>query len=905
MHLILHPILQNFIQLPLLPKYKQNPELYYKALINISIQLTTFNTTQLARCDREKWKELSKEYLGLDNYQSNIYYDTWSTIAKLVVQNKNLAAAEEEIKKSNKSLTGGSSNTINSINENKSKLKKKKSSNSSLSIDSSININKNMVEFDRNNFIWGWHFFLTFLFYQLIEVKEENHNEDVDLYIEINDNLENPHFDYNDNLKFWAKNLTKYLFLMNISHDKNNHDIRERIFDENGEFVESYESKIAIYALSANNCKAIDLVFLRIKESKNSVVLNKPMYDQNERDPVDYSKYGKLEQFLPCYNTSMASLAMIQNMTKVKEKPIEYLKIKEIQKWIIDKLVDTTQQFNNLYDKLDPFKPTPLISIKLLPIIELMCSEGGVIRGTFPPAFYMKESAKHSVNRHVILRNQTKKIIYIPPEYIENMHLHLQNLNHCEIYILTTVKSITVTNSHHCKCIFGCISSRLTLNTVQDIKFSACTEQATFEKCQDITAYLYIKKPSLVIGKDIHSLFVAPINSWYKDINKHIKQAQIQLSNGQKNQWNSLRLVWFDKDKIDQAVNEQCETVQSPKLNATISMPGNSKSREDDDDKDDEDDEEDNKEPEINIYHKMEKVLKIRKSDERLQEKIQKMFILPSEFYELFVIPIFNKKKKSSSRLNLKTYSINNLNNLEYDENYQHSSSIMTMETSSKSNHTNNNSSDQEDEVNRNTDANTDTEAESNSNAYAENDGEDKTDADFYPDINKKTDNIGTMPLINKKLEKEQSWSSKRSRSSIKIPKLNSEKSKGSITSKIKESSSSELPSIERKSKRHDDSKKSIYNKNILNKLPTEYYKSVMHNHEGHCIVHRILSDKSLMLHDKLDSNKESNNNDDDDNDNDEYNNRYKEDNYEESTEKISNIKDTEEDINALVRNDF
>lgn len=416
------------------------------------------------------------------------------------------------------------------------------------------------------------------------------------------------------------------------------------------------------------------------------------------------------------------------------------------------------------------------------------------------------------------------------------MHLHLQNLSHCEIYILTTVKSITMTNSHHCKCIFGCISSRLTLNTVQEIKFSACTEQATFERCQNITAYLYIKKPSLVIGKCIHALFVAPINSWYKDINKNIKQAQIQLSNGQKNNWNSLRLVWFDKNNFDQAVNEQYETIQSPTMTAagtseinknTMNCMPSQKQGQDQD-------------PEINIYHKLDKILNLKKSDARLQEKIQKIFLLPSEYYELFVIPIFNKKKKSNSHLNLKTYSINNLEKLEYDENYQHSSSIMSMEThASKSNNTN----------------------------------------------------------TNKKLVKEKSSSSKIGKTTSKTVT-----SKASI-SKKKEKSSSELPTIKRNGRgrgEEDDgegeeveeeeeeeyaenSKNSVYSKNVLNQLPSEYYKSVMHKHEGHCIVHRILSDKNLIYHDTENDNNKN----------------------EESTEKEKNAKETEEDINTLVRNDF
>jgi hypothetical protein len=652
----------------------------------------------------------------------------------------------------------------------------------------------------------------------LIEVKKESsdNNEVEDLYIEINDNLDNPHFDYNENLNFWARNITKYLFLMNILQDKSGGDnIRDRIFDENDQLIKSYDQIMGSFAVSTTNCKLIDLVFLRVKESRNSIVYNgksnEYLGDQKEDDPTYYSKYGKLEPFMSNYITSVASLAMIQNITKVKGKSVDYLKIKEIQKWLIDKLLETTQALNNLYDKLDPFKPTPLISLKLLPIVELVCSEGGVIRGTFPPAFYMKESSKHNVNRHVILRNQSKKFIYIPSEYIENTHLHLLNLNHCEIYILNQVKSITLTNSHHCKCIFGCVSSRLTLNTVQNIKFSACTEQATFERCQDITAYLYIKKPSLVIGKCIHSLFVAPINSWYKDINKHIKQAQIQLSNGQKNNWNCLRLVWFDKNNFDLAINEQYE--------ATTTKSETNKMKKDDDGKEEENEEnKENEEKEINIYHKLEKVLNLKKSDEHLQEKIQKIFLLPSEFYELFVIPIFNKKKKSNSQLNLKTYSINNLDNLDYDENYQHSSSIMTMDPSSRS-----------------------------------------------------KNNL-------KKTSK----------------KSNEEKSRERTISKnTRENNNEFLSADQNEDEEYDEgSKDSVYSRNILNKLPTEYYKSLMNKHEGHCIAHRILSDKNLIYQDK--DPKKIGDND------------YNHNNFNEERTEDENInKETEEDINTLIRNDF
>jgi len=817
MYLILHPILHNFIQLPLLPKYKKNPELYYNDLINLAIRLSQLSTGQLAKCEREKWEELSQEYLDLDEYQSNIYYDTWSTIAKLVVQNKNAALMEEETKKSNKSLAGDSSSNLlnNSSSKSKSKLKSKKSSlSSSSSLESFINMNETIVEFDRSNYIWGWPFFLTFLFYQLIEVKKESNNEVEDLYIEINDNLDNPHFDYNDNLNFWARNITKYLFLMNILQDKSSGDsIKDRIFDENDQLIQSYEQKMGSFAVSTTNCKLIDLVFLRVKESKNSIVYNgSKSNDQNEDDPVDYSKYGKLEPFMSNYITSIASLAMIQNITKAKGKSVDYLKIKEIQKWLIDKLLETTQNLNNLYDKLDPFKPTPLISLKLLPTVELVCSEGGVVRGTYPPAFYMKESTKNNVNRHVILRNQTKKFIYIPPEYIENTHLHLQNLHHCEIYILTSVKSITLTNSHHCKCIFGCVASRLTLNTVQNIKFSACTEQATFERCQDITAYLYIKKPSLVIGKCIHSLFVAPINSWYKDVNKQIKQAQIQLSNGQKNNWNCLRLVWFDKNNFDLAVNEQYET-------KTTNTDTNTMKKDEKESEEKESEKKESEEKEINIYHKLDKVLNLKGSDEHLQEKIQKIFLLPSEFYELFVIPIFNKKKKSNSQLNLKTYSIDNLDNLDYDENYQHSSSIMAMVPSSKS-----------------------------------------------------------MSNLNKTGKK-----------------INEEKSRERTA---KKENDHEFPSIDPNDDEEYDegSKDSVYSRNILNKLPKEYYKSVMNKHESHCIAHRILSDKNLIYQDK-DPKKIG--------DNCHNNNDYNNDFNEETTEKENNNKETEEDVNSLIRNDF
>jgi len=382
------------------------------------------------------------------------------------------------------------------------------------------------------------------------------------------------------------------------------------------------------------------------------------------------------------------------------------------------------------------------------------------------------------------------------------MHLHLQNISHCEIYILTTVKSITITNSHHCKCIFGCISSRLTLNTVQDIKFSACTEQATFERCQQITAYLYIKKPSLVIGKCIHSLFVAPINSWYKNINKNIKQAQIQLTNGQKNNWNSLRLVWFDKNNFDQAVSVQYENLPMEKNN-DANNPSKSMIQSQDDDQD----------SEINIYHKLNKVLNLKKSDSQLQEKIQKIFLLPSECYELFVIPIFNKKKKSQPKLNLKTYSIDNIQNLEYDENYQHSSTLETTKPNKK--------------------------------------GSSKKEK-----VMTKTKSGSKKSLVSK--------------SSEKLTKTKNKK---------------EIDDLEDNENEETDS---VYSKNILNKLPTEYYKSVMHKHEGHCIVQRILSDKNIMYHDNENLFNDNNN-----------------ENNEPLTEKDKEGEPTEEDINAVVRNDF
>ncbi|ORX53858.1 hypothetical protein BCR36DRAFT_21799 [Piromyces finnis] len=823
MILILHPLLRNFIQLPLLPNYNKNPNLFYDALINLSTRLSNFSTGQLANCEREVWKELANQYLDMDYYQSNVYYDTWSSIAKLVVQNKNLEELNAQIKKS-KSLNSRSNSTLNtsssdsSHKKNKGKSKKKLSPQTSVEL--LVNMNDETVEFDRSNYIWGWPFFITFLFYQLIQIKEENKSEIEDLYIEIHDNIEDPHFDYNDNLFFWIRNLNKYLYLMNCLLDKSNHDEEKyNYMNENGQLSDYFENRVPSTVISSTNCKIIDLIFCKVKECKNTIIYNGTENDslQDENDPIDYSRYGKLEEFLPCYNTSLASLAMIQNITKIKGKSFDYLKIKDVNQWIFDKLVNTTQQLNNLYDKLDPFKPTPLISIKLLPIVELICSEGGVIRGTFPPAFYLKESLKHNINRHVILKNQSKKFIYIPKEYIENTHLHLQNISYCEIYILTTVKSITITNCHHCKCIFGCISSRLTLNTVQDIKFSACTEQATFERCQNITAYLYIKKPSLLIGKCIHSLFFAPINSWYKSINKNIKQAQIQLTNGQKNNWNNLRLVWFSQSDFEKALHEQYENLQITRNggddnnNETMN---NQKSKDTSQDS------------EINIYHKLSKVLNLKKSNLSLQEKIQKLFLLPSEQYELFVIPIFSKKKKSKSKLNIKTYSIDNIQNLEYDENYQHSSTLDISKSNKKS-----------------------------SGGSSSGGG-----------------------------------GSKKEKSTTKLK--NTSGSKKSLASKTSEKSSKS------KSKKgsneclnyESDEVDSVYSKNVLNKLPTDYYKSVMHKHNGHCIVQRILSDKNLIYND----------NDNILNDNNNYHNT---ENNEPSTEK--RVESTKDDINEIVRNDF
>jgi len=459
MYLILHPLLHNFIQLPLITKYKANPDLYYNNLLNLSFKLSHYTTGQLASCERETWQELARQYLELDNYQSNIYYDTWSTIAKLVILNK----SEEETSSSNKKLNkvGKSSNSsLNTVGSNdKSKLKSSKKLSQS-SFDSLTIMNENTIEFDRNNYIWGWPFFMTFLFYQLIEVKEgsyiyifilkysfiilylciihvyilmltnninfffifyirffffyilffishitENIDEIEDLYLEINDNLENPHFDYNDNLFFWVRNLTKYLFLMNNLLDKScSGEFKEATSGKDEHwFNKLLQDRIPDIAVSSINCKVVDLIFCRVKECKNSIVYNgnESLKNQNnDNDPIDYSKYGKYEQFMPYYNSTLASLSMIQNITKIKGKSFEYLKLKDIQQWIMDKLVNTTQVFNNQYNKLDPFKPTPLMSVKLLPIVELVCSEGGVIRGTFPSSFYMKESVKHNVNRH-------------------------------------------------------------------------------------------------------------------------------------------------------------------------------------------------------------------------------------------------------------------------------------------------------------------------------------------------------------------------------------------------------------------------------------------------------------------------------------------------------------------------
>ena len=276
-------------------------------------------------------------------------------------------------------------------------------------------------------------------------------------------------------------------------------------------------------------------------------------------------------------------------------------------------------------------------------------------------------------------------------------------------------------------------------------------------------------------------MFVAPINTWYKDINKHIKQARIQLSNGQKNNWNNLQLVWFDKNNFKQAVNDERENLQ---LNA------NSKNS--------------SQNSEINIYHKLNKVLNLKKSDAQLQEKIHKIFLLPSECYELFVIPIFSKKKSYQPKLNLKTYSIDNLDNLEYDENYQHSIIL----------------------------------------------DQDKPN-------NKKGSTIKNIYSNNKTTVK--SKSTKGSTSN-----LSKSKGKGMNEKEI--------------------SKNADYSNNVLNKLPSDYYKSVMQKHEGHCLIHHILSDK------KADSRSEIISSFDD---------------YEDTTEDNGKCNNTEDDINALVRNDF
>ena len=179
-------------------------------------------------------------------------------------------------------------------------------------------------------------------------------------------------------------------------------------------FNDLLQTRILDVAVSSTNCKFVDLVFCRVKECKNTIAYNGATNDalkdqnqnnnnnnkNNDSDSSDITKYSKYEQFLSFHNSALASLSMIQNITKAKGKSFEYLKLKDIQQWLMNKLVNTTQTFNNQYNKLDPFKPTPLISIKLLPIVELICSEGGTIRGTFPSSFYFKESFKHNVNRH-------------------------------------------------------------------------------------------------------------------------------------------------------------------------------------------------------------------------------------------------------------------------------------------------------------------------------------------------------------------------------------------------------------------------------------------------------------------------------------------------------------------------
>jgi len=176
MYLILHPILHNFIHLPLLPKYKQNPKLYYNDLINLSFRLSNLSTGQLAKCEREVWQELADQYLELDYYQANIYYDTWSSIAKLVVQNRNMEdpnANNTNSKKANKTLGSRSNSSLNTTSSDDIRQGKIKSKKNKLgSSESLTNMNEETVEFERSNYIWGWPFFLTFLFYQHIEVKE-------------------------------------------------------------------------------------------------------------------------------------------------------------------------------------------------------------------------------------------------------------------------------------------------------------------------------------------------------------------------------------------------------------------------------------------------------------------------------------------------------------------------------------------------------------------------------------------------------------------------------------------------------------------------------------------------------------------------------------------------------------
>jgi len=171
MYLILHPILHNFIQLPLIPKYKENPDLFYNNLLSLSFRLSLFTNGQLAKCERETWHELAKQYLELDKYQSNIYYDTWSTIAKLIILNKNIEESSASSNKLNNKLGKSSSSSLNAISSNSSDKSKSKISKKS-SFPSLDNISQNAIEFERNHYMWGWPFFVTFLFYQLIDIKE-------------------------------------------------------------------------------------------------------------------------------------------------------------------------------------------------------------------------------------------------------------------------------------------------------------------------------------------------------------------------------------------------------------------------------------------------------------------------------------------------------------------------------------------------------------------------------------------------------------------------------------------------------------------------------------------------------------------------------------------------------------